>query len=245
MNGNAPTLISGVPNVAASEATIRSHASAIPSAPASTCPRAAQIVGLPSAPISLNSPTKLLAAEVLVHQRNISGKPAEVGAGGEHLLVRGRQHHAARPPARRARARTPRSARPAARPRARCAWRFVQRDRGHAVGHVVEDGLAGTSAIGSAPTARFDCSAVGLLGHARHRNRPAWRAQLAWPPSQEADGEPEELFPDDPLGQLRRRRTRSGRCARSARSGRRAAPASGPRTSSDRRSRTSSTSWAA
>ena len=41
MNGNAPTLISGVPNVACSEATIRSHASAIPSAPASTCPRAA------------------------------------------------------------------------------------------------------------------------------------------------------------------------------------------------------------
>ena len=58
MNGNAPTLISGVPNVACSEATIRSHASAIPSAPASTCPRAAQMVGLPSDPISLNSSTK-------------------------------------------------------------------------------------------------------------------------------------------------------------------------------------------
>ncbi len=58
MNGNVPTLISGVPNVAPSEATIRSHASAIPSAPASTWPRAAHTVGLPSAPISLNRPTK-------------------------------------------------------------------------------------------------------------------------------------------------------------------------------------------
>ncbi len=58
MNGNVPTLISGVPNVAPSPATIRSHASAIPRAPASTWPRAAQTVGLPSWPISLKRPTK-------------------------------------------------------------------------------------------------------------------------------------------------------------------------------------------
>ena len=55
MNGNSPTLISGVPNRAPSRATIKSHASAIPSAPASTWPLAAQIVGLPSSPISRNS----------------------------------------------------------------------------------------------------------------------------------------------------------------------------------------------
>ncbi len=55
MNGNAPTLISGVPNRTPSRATIRSHASATPSAPASTCPLAAQMVGLPSSPISRNS----------------------------------------------------------------------------------------------------------------------------------------------------------------------------------------------
>jgi hypothetical protein len=54
MNGNAPTLISGVPNVTPSFATIKSHASAIPSAPASTCPFAAQIDGLPSFPIVVN-----------------------------------------------------------------------------------------------------------------------------------------------------------------------------------------------
>ena len=58
MKGNVPTLISGVPKLASSEAMIRSHASAIPSAPASTCPPAAQTVGLPSSPISLNRPTK-------------------------------------------------------------------------------------------------------------------------------------------------------------------------------------------
>ena len=54
MNGNTPTLISGVPNVALSLATIRSHASARPSAPASTWPFAAQSVGLPSCMMSWN-----------------------------------------------------------------------------------------------------------------------------------------------------------------------------------------------
>ena len=55
MNGNAPTLISGVPKVACSLAMIRSQASAMPSAPASTWPFAAQIVGLPSSPIRRKS----------------------------------------------------------------------------------------------------------------------------------------------------------------------------------------------
>ncbi len=75
MNGNAPMLISGVPNDACSEATIRSHASAIPSAPASTCPRAAQIVGLPSSPISLNSATKRSPAKCLCTSAVSAAKP--------------------------------------------------------------------------------------------------------------------------------------------------------------------------
>ena len=55
MNGNRPTLISGVPKRAPSRATIRSHASASPSAPASTCPFAAHNVGFPNSPIARNS----------------------------------------------------------------------------------------------------------------------------------------------------------------------------------------------
>jgi len=75
MKGNAPTLISGVPNVACSEATIRSHASAIPSAPASTCPRAAHTVGLPSAPISRNSSRKRSEAMCLATSGVSCAKP--------------------------------------------------------------------------------------------------------------------------------------------------------------------------
>ena len=95
MNGKTPTLISGVPNVAPSLATIRSHASASPSAPASTWPLAAQIVGLPSSPISAEQPRELVRAEVLVHERDVGGEAREVAAAGEHLLVRRGQHDAA------------------------------------------------------------------------------------------------------------------------------------------------------
>ena len=55
MNGNRPTLISGVPKPAVSLAMIRSQASAIPSAPASTWPLAARIEGLPSSPSSVKT----------------------------------------------------------------------------------------------------------------------------------------------------------------------------------------------
>ncbi len=58
MKGKIPTLISGVPKPAVSLATIRSQARAMPSAPARTWPLAAQRVGLPSCPISLNSAGK-------------------------------------------------------------------------------------------------------------------------------------------------------------------------------------------
>ena len=53
---------------------IRSQASAIPSAPASTCPLAAQIDGLPSSPSSRNSAREALGGEVLVHERHLGGE---------------------------------------------------------------------------------------------------------------------------------------------------------------------------
>ena len=60
MNGNSPTLISGVPKPAVSLATIRSQARAMPSEPARTWPLAATSVGFPSSPISRNTSTKSL-----------------------------------------------------------------------------------------------------------------------------------------------------------------------------------------
>src|SRR6185295_14946816 len=94
MKGNTPTLISGVPKAAVSLATIRSQASASPCAPARTWPLAAQIVGLPSCPISLQS-REALGAEVLMHERHVRGEPLEVAPGAEDLLVGGGDHHAA------------------------------------------------------------------------------------------------------------------------------------------------------
>ena len=78
MNGNRPTLISGVPNRAPSLAMIRSHASAIPSAPASTWPFAAQIVGLPSSPINRNSRGKRSVAKCLCTSGTSAAKPARL-----------------------------------------------------------------------------------------------------------------------------------------------------------------------
>ena len=78
MNGKTPTLISGVPKVAASLATIRSQASASPSAPARQWPLTAQMTGLPSSPMSVNSRGKRSVADVLVHQRDVGG---EAGRG--------------------------------------------------------------------------------------------------------------------------------------------------------------------
>ena len=66
-----------------------------PSAPASTWPLAAQIVGLPSSPIRRNRRGKRSVAEVLVDERGLGGEPAEVAARGEDLLVGGREHDAA------------------------------------------------------------------------------------------------------------------------------------------------------
>ena len=78
MNGNTPTLISGVPNRAPSRARIRSQASAIPSAPASTCPLAAQMVGLPSSPISRNRRGKRSVPKCLCASGTSAAKPARL-----------------------------------------------------------------------------------------------------------------------------------------------------------------------
>ena len=95
MNGNTPTLISGVPKVALSLATIRSQASASPE-------RARQHVtvgradrGLAELEDRLEEPREALGAEVLVHERHVRGELVEAAARREDLLVRGGEHHAA------------------------------------------------------------------------------------------------------------------------------------------------------
>src|SRR5947209_4524377 len=84
MNGNAPTLISGVPKLASSEATIRSHASAIPRAPARTWPRTTHRVGLPRSPISLNRPTKRSEPKCLCTSGTSAAKPPRDGGTTPH-----------------------------------------------------------------------------------------------------------------------------------------------------------------
>ena len=78
MNGKTPTLISGVPKRTPSRATIRSQASASPSAPASTCPLAAHSVGLPSSPISRNSRGKRSMPRCLWASGTSAAKPARL-----------------------------------------------------------------------------------------------------------------------------------------------------------------------
>src|SRR3954462_8625226 len=105
MNGKTPTLISGVPNVAVSLATIRSQASATPSAPARTWPpaRPAARAGPPRRADrrlaefadELEQAHEPLRAEVLVHQRHLAREAGQVAAAGEDLLVRGGEHDAA------------------------------------------------------------------------------------------------------------------------------------------------------
>src|SRR3954466_13498891 len=102
MNGKTPTLISGVPNVAFSDATIRSHASASPSAPARQCPLTAAIDGLPRSPISQKSrrnfsvppglPRQVLGPRMLVEERDVGREAGEVAARAERRLVRAGEH---------------------------------------------------------------------------------------------------------------------------------------------------------
>ena len=76
MKGNTPTLISGVPKRAPSLARIRSQHSASPSAPASTCPLAAQTVGLPRPMIFRNSRGKRSVAKCLCTIGTSAVKPS-------------------------------------------------------------------------------------------------------------------------------------------------------------------------
>ena len=78
MNGKTPTLISGVPKVACSLATTRSQASASPSAPARQWPLTAQITGLPSSPMSVNSRGKRSVATCLCTSGTSAAKPARL-----------------------------------------------------------------------------------------------------------------------------------------------------------------------
>src|SRR6478672_9251403 len=78
MNGKVPTLISGVPNSAPSRATIRSQASAIPSAPASTWPLAAHSVGLPNSPINRNRSGNRSVPKCLCTSGTSAEKPARL-----------------------------------------------------------------------------------------------------------------------------------------------------------------------
>ena len=92
MNGNRPTLISGVPKPALSLATIRSQASAIPSEPARTWPLAATIEGLPSSPSSTEDLRERPVPKNLSAVGASAAEAAEVAAGREDLLVRGGEH---------------------------------------------------------------------------------------------------------------------------------------------------------
>ncbi len=164
MNGNAPTLISGVPNVASSEATIRSQASAIPSAPASTCPRAAHSVGLPSPTISLNNPTKRSEPKCLCTSATSAAKPPRLAP--EEKTVSCEEASTTTRTASSSRARSNEAIKPSS-TSGDSALRVdgsFERDRGHAVGHLVEH---------------------TLVGHVRHPNRPAIRRHAGWPPSQQ------------------------------------------------------------
>ena len=95
MKGNTPTSISGVPKVALSLAMIRSHASATPSAPASTWPFAAQMVGLPSCMIVRNRRGKRSVPKCLCTIGTSAANWSRLPPGREDLLVRGGEHHAA------------------------------------------------------------------------------------------------------------------------------------------------------
>ena len=137
---------------------IRSHASASPSAPASTCPLAAHSVGLPSSPISRNrrgkrsvpkclctsgasaakpprSPPRentFSCVEVSTTQRTASSSRAAVERGDQVVeqLVRERV----------------------------AGLGLVERDRGDAVGDLVADGLVAASACPHPNAQRVDCA---------------------------------------------------------------------------------------
>ena len=95
MNGNTPTLISGVPKVAVSLATIRSQASAMPERARQHVPVRRADGGLAELHDQREEPREALGAEVLVHERHVGGELLEVAAGAEDLLVRRAEHDAA------------------------------------------------------------------------------------------------------------------------------------------------------
>src|SRR5215216_5680875 len=89
MNGKTPTLISGVPKVALSFATIRSHESASQHVPVGRAQRR-----LSELHDRLEEPREALRAEVLVNERHLRRELVEAAPGREDGLVGGGQDHA-------------------------------------------------------------------------------------------------------------------------------------------------------
>ena len=155
MNGNVPTLISGVPKLARSEATIRSHASAMPERAGEHVPVGRAQRRLAELADQLEQADEALGAEVALHERRVGGEAAEVGARGERLLVRGREHDAARAVfVARALERRDQAAEHVRRQRV-ARVRVVERDRRHArLGELVEDHVGGHPRILTGTRAR-------------------------------------------------------------------------------------------
>ena len=143
----------------------RSQASASPSAPASTCPLAAQMTGLPSRPMSENTRGKRSLASWRCDERHLGGEAGQVAAAGEDRRVRRGEHDAAHGVV---------VARGGERVEQLVEQRvgegvarlvLVQRDRRHRVGDVVAQLSYGTRAIYLRPMLRAECTdRVGCAG---------------------------------------------------------------------------------
>ena len=95
MNGNVPTLISGVPNVGLLGGDDQIARERDPERAGEHVPARGADRRLAELADQLEQLDEALGAEVLVHERHLGREAAEVGARGERLLVRGGQHHAA------------------------------------------------------------------------------------------------------------------------------------------------------
>ncbi len=92
MNGNAPTLISGVPNVACLGGHDQVARERDPERSGEHVSARGAQRGLAEPDDQLEQRHEAIGAEVLVHERHVGGEAAKVGAGGEDRLVRGGEH---------------------------------------------------------------------------------------------------------------------------------------------------------
>ena len=153
-----------------------------PSAPASTCPLAAQIVGLPSSPISVNRRGKRSIPKCLCTSGTSAAKPPRFAPDGEDRLVRGGQHDAAHRRRRRARASKRRDQIVEQLVGERVAGvRLVERDRRDAVGDVVAEGVVGHGAHAYRVQRKVGSLYCLLCGAVAARPTRT-RRRTAWPP---------------------------------------------------------------